>query len=416
MASIRKATSFSFANMPNDGSCGLVVATLICLCIVAPASGQRGAPAPNLAIDDGRQWFEPGAEASTGSAVRKGALATAFNEGTAEKILLGVIRAAPRSEEASQAHELLSRIYLRSGQYAHATENLDRWAESFPNRREVLSEKSDIEQFRGLPDQHNGPVRVLTLSHDADDWSLPVSIDGKSASYLFDSGAWISVMSDAEAMRLGLTIRAGSGRIGDSSGTGFRARTAVAREIRLGAMRFQNVSFAVVPNKEPFGILGMPIWAAVRHVRWSNRGTWELGGRGASVDRGSRNVVFSGNHLLLATSVSGMRVFGNLDTGAIDTDLNANFSDQFPALIQQGTKETRAITGLGGTASFDSVTVPEVPFQIGSTRVVLRPAHVTLQRNGGTGGNCCVGNIGLDILAQTGEFELDLSAMVLRLP
>jgi hypothetical protein len=393
----------------------VVVATLTCLCVVMTASGQRGGPAPNLAIDDGRRWFEPGAGASTDSAIRKGAVATAFNEGVAEKILLGVIRAAPRSEEASQAHELLSRIYLRSGQYNRAIKNLDRWAESFPNRREVLSEKADIEQFRGLPDQHNGPVRVLTLSHDADDWSLPVSIDGKPASYLFDSGAWISIMSDAEAMRLGLVIRAGSGTIGDSSGTGFRARTAVARDVRLGAMRFQNVSFAVVPNKEPFGILGMPIWAAVSHVRWSGRGTWELGGPSVSADHASRNIVFSGNHLLLATSVSGTRVFGNLDTGAIDTDLNANFSEQFPALIQGGTREKRDITGLGGTASFDSVTVPEVPFLIGPTRVVLRPGHVTLQRNGGTGGNCCVGNIGLDILAQTGEFELDLSAMLLRL-
>jgi len=74
-----------------------------------------------------------------------------------------------------------------------------------------------------------------------------------------------------------------------------------------------------------------------------------------------------------------------------------------------------SITGLGGTASYDSVTVPEVPFQIGATRVVLRPAHVTLHRNGGTGGACCVGNIGLDILGQTGEFDLDLSAMALRL-
>jgi hypothetical protein len=46
---------------------------------------------------------------------------------------------------------------------------------------------------------------------------------------------------------------------------------------------------------------------------------------------------------------------------------------------------------------------------------VLRPAHVTFQRNGGTGGACCVGNIGLDILAQKGEFELDSSTMVLRL-
>ena len=62
-----------------------------------------------------------------------------------------------------------------------------------------------------------------------------------------------------------------------------------------------------------------------------------------------------------------------------------------------------------------SVTVPEVPFQIGPTTVVLRPAHVTLQRTSAIGGACCIGNAGIDIFGQTGEFSLDLSAMVLRL-
>jgi hypothetical protein len=62
-----------------------------------------------------------------------------------------------------------------------------------------------------------------------------------------------------------------------------------------------------------------------------------------------------------------------------------------------------------------SITVPELPFQIGATRLVLRPAHVTLQRTAAIGGACCIGNVGRDVLAQTGEFALDLSAMVLRL-
>jgi hypothetical protein len=121
------------------------------------------------------------------------------------------------------------------------------------------------------------------------------------------------------------------------------------------------------------------------------------------------------NHLLLATSVSGTRVFGMLDTGANDTDLNENFSEQFPALLQSGTRETREITGAGGTASVASITVAEVPFHIGPTRVVLRPAHGTLQRTVASGGACCIGNIGRDVLAQTGDFVLDLLAMVLQL-
>lgn len=393
----------------------LTVAILTVLCCAASSSGQRDVASPGPRIDDGRQWFEPGADSSANSGIRRGAMAAAFNEAAAERLLRGIIDSEPRSDDASRAHELLSRIYSRSGQYRRLIDNLDQWAASFPNRREVEDEKADVEQFRGLPDQRNGPLRVSTLRHDAgDDWSVPVSINGKPARYLLDSGAWISVISESEATRLGLDIRAGSGTLGDSSGKGARVRTAVAKDLRLGAMRFHDVSFAVLANEERFGILGIPIWWAVRHVKWSNHGTWELGGRSGAVDRRSRNVVFSGNHLLLAASLSGTRVFGTLDTGAIDTDLNENFSKQFPALIQGGIRGTREITGVGGTTSVAAITVPEVPFQIGPTRVVLRPAHVTSQRNATLGGACCIGNLGRDILAQTGEFMLDLSAMVLR--
>jgi len=103
-----------------------------------------------------------------------------------------------------------------------------------------------------------------------------------------------------------------------------------------------------------------------------------------------------------------------LDTGANDTDLNENFSDQFPVLLQGGTRETREITGLGGTASVASVTVPGVSFLVGPTRVVLRPAHIRLQRTVAIGSACCISNIGRDVLAQTGEFALDLSTMIVR--
>jgi predicted aspartyl protease len=393
----------------------IAAAILTALCPASPSSGQGGVPSPGVAVDDGRQWFEPGAESSANSGIRRGAVAAAFNEPAAESLLRDVIRSKPGSDDASQAHELLSRIYLRSGQYQRLIDNLDQWAASFPNRREVQDEKADVEQLRGLPDQRNGPLRVSTLRHEAgDDWSVPVSINGKPATYLLDSGAWISTISESEAKRLGLEIRAGSGTLSDPSGKGVTIRTAVAKEVRLGAMRFQDVSFAVLPSEDRFAILGIPIWCAVRQVKWSSRGTWELGGRSGSIDRTSRNIVFSGNHLLLVSSVSGMRVFSTLDTGAVDTDLNENFSEQFPALIQSGARETREITGVGGTARLTSITVPEVPFQIGPTRIVLRPAHVTLQRTAAIGGSCCIGNIGRDVLAQTGEFVLDLSTMVMR--
>lgn len=401
----------------------IAITTFIVLCLVTPISGQRGVSQPSPAIDDGRQWFEPDANSSTHSRIQRGAIAAAFNESSAEQFLREIIKSKPRSDDASRAHELLSRIYLRTGQYKRLIENLDRWAALFPNLPEVHEEKSDVEQFRGLPDQRNDRRRFSTLRHGPDDWGVPISINGKPATYLFDTGAWMSVMTESEAARLGLEIRLGSGRLSDPSGKGLAVQTAVARDVRIGAMRLRNVSFAILPKEGPWsslpagegGILGMPVWLAVGHVKWSSRGTWELGGRSEIIHRASRNLVFFENKLLLATSVSGKRVFGTVDTGANGTDLNEHFANEFAALVKNGRRQTRDITGLGGTTSVASIIVPEVPFQIGPTRVFLRPAHVTLQRTAAIGGTCCIGNIGRDVLAQTGEFLLDLSAMVLRL-
>ena len=388
-----------------------------CICLTASPSAERQPNAPRFEVDDGRQWFEAGAELNAASsAIRRGAMAAAFNQPYAEGILKTVIQWQSGSDAASQAHELLSRIYLRTGQYSRLIENLDRWAASFPNSNELQKEKADVEQFRGLPDQRNGQSRATTLDHESgDDWSVPITINGKPARYLLDTGAWLSVMTESEAKRLGLPIRSGSATLSESSGKGVKVRTTIARNVTIGAVQFQDVSFAVLAGEGEGGILGMPIILALGQVKWSNRGTWELAGPSQSGAGSSRNVVFSANRLLLATSVSGTRVFGALDTGAIDTDLNENFSIQFPDLVKAGTRQSRDISGLGGTASVASVAVPEVLFQIDTTRAVLRPAHVTLQRTAALGGTCCIGNIGRDLLAQTGEFKLNLSDMTLRL-
>src|SRR6185369_14242019 len=75
-------------------------------------------------IDDGRQWLNPRSPASSPLAVASRATALNQND-AAEKLLRQIIRRASRSSEASEAHKLLSRIYIRTGRYKRATDNLD---------------------------------------------------------------------------------------------------------------------------------------------------------------------------------------------------------------------------------------------------------------------------------------------------
>ena len=105
-----------------------------------------------------------------------------------------------------------------------------------------------------------------------------------------------------------------------------------------------------------------------------------------------------------------------LDTGAETTDLNTNFARQFAKEIEQiGTSDKTSVSGAGGTAVIESITVPKLGFLIDATPVTLRPAHVTMQDNAALGGRCCVGNVGLDLLLQKGRVTIDFSRMRLSL-
>jgi hypothetical protein len=205
----------------------------------------------------------------------------------------------------------------------------------------------------------------------------------------------------------------------DVSGTRTAFRTAVAKEMTLGSMSFRNVSFAVITPGGAFadveaGIIGLPIILAMGGIDWSTGGTAAFGGPFPAASA-EPNLVFDGSRLVLRAEALGKTVLAALDTGANSTDLNANFADLFPDAVARGKKGSAALTGVGGTQSFDSVELPELIFTIGSRAVPLRPAVITMQRNGAAGGECCVANAGHDLLKQGQGFVLDLSRMTLQL-
>jgi predicted aspartyl protease len=368
------------------------------------------------------QWFDLRATITNGSPdLMQGAVATAFNDpAAAEVLLLNVIRTRPTLVDADEAYGMLSQIYIRSGQYGRFSRNYRDWAARFPSSPELLREKENLQKFSGRPDQVNGPRRRAVLRHEEDTFSVPVTIDASKDDCLFDTGAWQSAMTDREASKLRLRVREGSATLIDASGTRTTFRTAVAKEVVIGAMTFRDVSFAVITGG-PFAdveacIIGMPILLPARGLRWSKDGTIEFGGTDEPSRQMSSNLIFDRHRLLLRAEVLGRMVLTTLDTGATTTDLNANFADLFADFVARiGKKGTQDITGAGGTRTFESIDLPELVFTIGPTSVALRPAHVTLQRLALIGGECCVGNAGHDLLTQRQSFAIDFSTMTLRL-
>jgi clan AA aspartic protease (TIGR02281 family) len=393
----------------------LAVALAFCAALAAQ-------PADDLdRLFHARQWFELRSVVTDRSpSLMRAAVATAFNDPeTAERLLRDVIRSAPASNAADEAYAMLSQIYLRSGQYRRWLTSYRQWVAAIPDSTRARAEEEDEKKLAGRPDQVNGRPRRAVLRHDSGEFTIPVSVDGKVDEYVFDTGAWTSVMTEQRAARLGLKIDDTRRLIAGSSGQSASFRTAIAKEVEIGGTRFRNVSFAVIEGTGPLadvdaGIVGMPILLALGAIRWSPDGTVEIGSPAPRV-RDDANLVFNENRLLLRMRVFGRDVLTTLDTGANTTDLNANFATTFPQAVQGAKKGTTEITGVGGTQTFDSLEIPEVTFAIGPAEVLLRPATVTLQRIGGIGGECCVGNAGEDLLNQGAGFTIDFSAMTLRL-
>jgi len=371
-------------------------------------------------LDRARQWFELRTAVTRQSpALTRAAVATAFNDPKSEALLKDIVRSQPRSDAANAARGMLSQLYVRTGQYRRLLQNIDEWASVLPDSPELREAKEDAEMFRGRPDQSNGSRRRAMLRHDTDSFTVPVSINGTTDDFLFDTGAWHSVMTEREAKKFGLVIQRESKVLTDGNGGTANFRTAIAQEVAIGAMRFRNVSFAVLEATGPLadeeaGIIGVTILLAIGSIHWLKNGNVEIGG--APSHNMLPNLVFDRNHLLLKSTVLNREVMTAFDTGASATELNANFATLFADVVERtGKKGRQDSTGAAGTRTFDAIALPEVVFHIAAADVRLAPANILLQRIAAGGGECCVGNAGHDLLTQGQGFSIDFSTMTLQL-
>ena len=374
-----------------------------------------------IALYRAARWFELRTILTARSpALIQGAVATAFNDRThAEPLLRTVIRSQSSSDAADDAYALLCRMYLTTGLYARFVSTYREWGAALPGSPKYHEQRNSLERFEGRPDQINGRTRSVTVKHERDSFTVPVTVNGKTDDFLLDTGALHSVMTDREARKLGLTIGRDVRLMTGASGDSARFRTAVAKDVMVGATLFHDVSFAVMEPVGPWrdaevGIVGLPLFVGLGAIRWSSDGSAELGRVRSTATASEANLVFD-RRLLMKVEALGQTVVMALDTGADTTDLNENFATQFKSVIGGAKRTTQDITGVGGTRRFDALELPEVAFSIGPKRVFLRPAKITLQRVAAIGGECCVGNAGRDLLLQASNLTIDLTTMTLRL-
>jgi hypothetical protein len=399
----------------------LMLGTAWAICAAIAADGDDATLA---GLFEAHRWFElrDAASAAPTPAIYRGAVAAAFNDrARAEKEL----RSA-KPYQAWTAHDLLLSLYLRNGDYPRAAaEARLKWA-ARPEKTAPAQEQALVALFQKWPSMAvmtRGPATV-TYTTEGGDAFAPLVVNGEAAKFTLDTGGNMSAISEAEAKRLHLTIRAEEIALGGVTGShGGGARSAVAERLTIGKTEFRNVAFLVMgDDQEPFkdyplgerGILGLPVLLGVQTFRWNRQRQLEMGFTPGRVDQRSANLCFDGVDPLAQVVVQAHRLTVMLDTGGEDSELWPAFADALPASMSQGRKGSRDLTGLTGSASLEATVLPEVRVKLGGFEMLFRDAPVLARATVGAS-KWHHGRIGMDLLNQANRVTIDFRAMKITL-
>lgn len=410
----------------------LIIAVLVCYVpwSVATCFASARRQPDFQSLYEGHHWFALRDAVEHGKAplFYRGAVKAAFNQSKqAQEDLEAVIRATPHTREAYEAHELLAGLFLRAGLYREALAQTEAMLAENPAAEDARNVRPLLQVLSETPDQavERKKASTFRMRIDGGNIFVPITINNGSAEYAVDTGAAVSLLSESEATRLGLAVRKIDTRMEDMSGAGTGASVAVAQSVTIGDTRLTHVAFYVLAdNQPPFadlppskrGIIDIPVILALESLRWNPRaGTFSCGFTSRPGVSRQSNLAFEGAMPLTQVLFQHKPLEFSLDTGAQSTDLYPSFAKAFAKIIRaSGRRETHKLTGIDGSANFDSVVLPSVTLQVGADGVLLKPAHVLLVEHSSTS-SMYFGNLSMDLLNQARNITLDFRSMRLTL-
>jgi hypothetical protein len=293
----------------------------------------------------------------------------------------------------------------------------------------LLKELRERNAIPGAP-----PMRVMRRSParlgqviDGDYMRIPVTIGGKGARYVLDTGAPISLVSEADAAWLGLTRLKGNVPLTDGwTGRGLRAggEVGLAERFTIGGTEFRNVLFAIVPDEVLLfretgwpvgeqGVIGLPVIRELGTIRWDAKGAFETSVPAGWKDLARSNLCFEGMWVIADVEFGKQRLIFGLDTASRDSIFHVRFRKEFPELVRaSNTSGTAEIGGLGGPMQQSIIPVIPLRLRIGGFETVLRDSSVLVNESVGSGHH---GLLGWGLLNQAHRITIDFEAMRLTL-
>jgi clan AA aspartic protease (TIGR02281 family) len=320
-------------------------------------------------FDNRRKLQDLGADLSGTEGNRlRGLAASAFNNvSQAELELAGIADQQPGSRYRDEARQALAAVYGRNGMARKALE-YDKSADH--------SYYSQATKHSGISVARRGNARVQ-LTRDPDGRiMLPVAVGGKESRFMVDTGTALSWLRRSEAERLGLKLESYHHSVGDGN-VSYDGILAIVPDVTVGATRFENVPFLVVPDARcdwP-GIVGMNLLLKLETLRWNAGSEGETGFPAQEMDVGKANLCFSEFLLLVEVGLKNKtKMVFFVDTGDNHTKLFPEFATRnLDLVIANGRLSVEPWHAQGASGEARVVNFGDITLSLGGADQTLQP-------------------------------------------
>jgi len=257
-------------------------------------------------------------------------------------------------------------------------------------------------------------------------WNIPVIFGSDTDNFLFDTGSYLSVISESLAAKIGIK-KMGEFKSYYINGKKGTSSVGVLSSLKIGNAEVNNVVFEIVSDKDLSfrlsrykinGIIGFPVIQQLKEIRISQDGYLRIPKNASKKDIG--NLCMDNFIPIIEIFTSKDTLDFQLDTGAERTFLFKDYFDKHQDSIKRNFKRGRKwMVGVGGIQSLVSTKVYKLKnftLRIANKTATLKETDIWYKSQFATQGvnNGIYGNLGQDVIKQFNTMVLNFESMYME--
>ncbi len=333
------------------------------------------------------------------------------------------LASAPPSWQEKNLLSTLADDYSKAFLYAKSADTysalLRRYSKvlSRNERRSATDRRDEMQLLRDAPPQTvelNAPSTLQSV-HDKPGWiEIPVEANGKNESWVLDTGANTSVITESTSRRIGLRLLEGSAQTTDYNGTPVSFRIGILSELKIGNTVFHDVELPVASDQafnfggfQIQGIVGFPVQSALRRITVYADG--RVGINEAVREQGSE-LFMEGQMPIAVVQAGGGQCLFSLDTGATGSTFSSRFYPLVKSRLTDNMRAKSDLAGAAGVRHFHTYKMQNLSVILGGQEVTLASATI-FPKPAGSGMDVFFGNLGQDIFGAFQSYTIDFEHM-----